>query len=386
MSKVFEALQRQQLNKDGKASERDPLAVQTGAPDFVPEVPELDEPYELPSVIGAPTGPKSNEGMIFPSWNTGPVTPPPANGGALHREKPAQEVAIQAEEPEEMKREAAARSAPERRRAEIIATPHEIPVEPLRLSALHPRLILLTEAAAPECEQYRTLRTQIFHAAEKRRTQVIVVTSAMAGEGKTSSVLNLALAIAQSKEKRVLVIDGDLRRPNVAAYLGLRPKTGLEAVLEGKRGALDSVFCLDGQELYVLPVGQEARNPTELLSSGRLDAMIEELRAYFDFILIDSPPVLPFADARLLANHSDALVMVVRSGLAPYETVEKAVEVLPHDRILGVVLNDADPVTEGSYYDYYYSYSDREHRRRSFWEKLKGRIGESWLGKRMHLD
>lgn len=386
MSKVFEALQRQQLNKDEETSERDPLAVRTGAPDIAPEGLELDEPFELPAVIGAPTGPKSNEGMIFPSWNAAP----PANGAAAHHEKPAAPALEEAVLPEGA---AAARGsqraeppAPDRRRLEIIATPHEIPVEPLRLAALHPRLILLTEPAAPECEQYRTLRTQLFHAAEKRRIQVIVVTSAVPGEGKTSSVLNLAMAIAQSKEKRVLVIDGDLRRPNIAAYLGLKPKSGMEAVLEGKRAALDSIFCLDGQELYVLPVGQESRNPTELLSSGRLDAMIEELRAYFDFILIDSPPVLPFADTRLLANHSDAVMMVVRSGQAPYEIVEKAVDVLPHDRMLGVVLNDADSMTEGSYYDNYYSYSDREHRRRPFWDKLKGRVGESWLGKRMHLD
>ena len=276
--------------------------------------------------------------------------------------------------------------AAESARPEILPAPHEIPVEPLQQGALHPRLILLTEPDAPECEQYRTLRTQLFHAADKRRTQVLVVTSATAGEGKTSSALNLALAIAQSKEKRVLVVDGDLRRPNVAAYLGLRPKNGLEDVLEGKCRALDAVFCLDGQELYLLPVAQESRNPTELLSSGRLEATIEELRAWFDFILIDSPPVLPFADARLLANHSDALLLVVRAGLAPYETVEKAIEALPQDRILGVVLNGADPATESGYYDYYYSYADREQRRRSLGERLKDRFGKTWLGKRMHLD
>ncbi|MFN0088321.1 MAG: polysaccharide biosynthesis tyrosine autokinase [Blastocatellia bacterium] len=391
MSKVFEALQRQQLNKDEKAGESDSRAPRTGAP----EDAGIEEAFELPPVIGAPTGPKSNEGMIFPSWSAA-MAPPANGGGAVHEnsaaevgEGPAREDAAPQEQEaaEPIPRGARPASpAPDPPRTHIVAAPREIPVEPLHLPALHPRLILLTEPASPECEQYRTLRTQLFHAAEKRRTQVIVVTSAMAGEGKTSSVLNLALAIAQSKEKRVLVIDGDLRRPNVAAYLGLRPKSGLEEILEGRREALDPVFCLDGQELYVLPVGQESRNPTELLSSGRLDAMIEELRAWFDFILIDSPPVLPFADARLLANHSDALVMIVRAGLASYETVEKAVDVLPRDRILGVVLNGADPITEGNYYDYYYSYSDREHRRRSLWEKLKGRVGESWLGKRLHLD
>ena len=184
----------------------------------------------------------------------------------------------------------------------------------------------------------------------------------------------------------MLVIDGDLRRPSVAAYLGFRPKSGFEDVLEGKCEPLDAIVCLDAHELYALPVNTVSANPTELLSSERLEMLVRELSEYFDFILIDSPPVMPFADARLLANHSDAVVLGVRAGMAPYETVEKAIDVLPAGRILGVVLNGAEHMSSADYYDYYYNYARRDERRRSVWEKIKRRIVASWLGKRMNLN
>ncbi|HMY74176.1 MAG TPA: polysaccharide biosynthesis tyrosine autokinase, partial [Blastocatellia bacterium] len=389
MSKVFEALLRQQQQEQNGGAARDPLAEETGTPDES----DGDTPFELPSVIGAPIGPRSNEGALFPSFNPTPqndspkpnvqhhASPQPAaltpvNGKhkTEHKPEPARPAAAVARGASERLRNAAPvirRTEPElpvqqqpepaveppiRNAQSEIRNPakqqREIHVEPIAKSRLHPRLVLLTQPHAPECEQYRTLRTQLFHAAEKKSLQIVTITSTLAGEGKTSTAINLALAIAQSKEKRVLIIDGDLRRPNVAAYLGARVKTGLGEILTGDGEALDSIFTLEGLELYVLPVSREAANPTELLSSERFSEMLAELRRYFDFILIDSPPVMPFADTRLLANHSDALVLVVRAGLAPYETVEKAIEALPAAKMLGVVLNGAEHGRETGYYDY----------------------------------
>ncbi|MBL8187381.1 MAG: CpsD/CapB family tyrosine-protein kinase, partial [Acidobacteria bacterium] len=260
---------------------------------------------------------------------------------------------------------------------------HEVPIEPIVPSRLHPRLVLLTDPQAAECEQYRTLRTQLFHAAERKKTQVITITSTLAGEGKTSTIINLGLAIAQS-EKRVLIIDGDLRRPNVAAYLGVKPKAGLGDALRGEAEPLDSLFTLEGHEMYVLAVSRESANPTELLSSERLVEMIADLRNYFDFILIDSPPVLPFADARLLANQADAVMLVIRAGMAQYETVEKAIDALPAAKMLGVVLNGAEVFEEAGYYDYYYNYSQR-NRHRSWWQKLLSPRKKSPPGRKLKL-
>src|SRR5262249_14179489 len=167
--------------------------------------------------------------------------------------------------------------------------------------------------------------------------------------------------------------------------LGMRPKVGLSEVLKGEIEALDSVICVEEPEFYVLPISREASNPTELLSSERFAEAIRLFRDYFDFILIDSPPVMPFADSRLLSNHSDAVILVVRAGKAPYETVEKAVEILPSGRVMGVVLNGAERLSETDYYDYYYSYTQREQRRGVLLGRLLGRVRESWLGRKMKL-
>jgi Mrp family chromosome partitioning ATPase len=180
-----------------------------------------------------------------------------------------------------------------------------------------------------------------------------------------------------------------LRRPNVASYLGFPARAGdrigFGEVLTGKADALGSIVCLEGAELYVLPVSAVAANPSELLSSERLAETIGGLREYFDFIIVDSPPVMPFADARLLANHSDAVIMVVRAEMASYETVEKAIDALPAGRILGVALNGAQRIGETDYYDCYYSYAQREQRRGALFGKLSSRMRESWLGRKMKL-
>lgn len=421
MSKVYEALLRQQQIEKNDETARDPLAAETGSLDGMEKNGQtnFEAPnFELPSVIGAPVGPRSNEGALFStftphSFNDAPATrhsdsgsahAPAPNGKTVeHRRPPRKDSHVVAEKPKQAppvirhpepeiphsnSQETKLEPEPPTPNAQlpIPDTPkrqHEVPVEPVLRSKLHARLIMLTTPQAPECEQYRTLRTQLFHAAERKKTQVVTVTSTLAGEGKTSTVINLALAIAQS-EKRVLLIDGDLRRPNVATYLGTRAKAGFGEALNGEGHPLDLLFTIEGHELYLLAVSRESSNPTELLSSERLAEMIAELRKYFDFILIDSPPVLPFADARLLANHADAVMLVVRAGMASYETVEKAIEALPAGKMLGVVLNDAELTKDAGYYDYYYNYAQRTHHR-SWWQKLLRPIRNSNLGRKLKL-
>jgi Mrp family chromosome partitioning ATPase len=125
------------------------------------------------------------------------------------------------------------------------------------------------------------------------------------------------------------------------------------------------------QSLYVLASSREEAQPTELLSRERIGEMLGELRRYFDYILIDAPPVVPFADARLLANHADAIIMVVRAGLAGHSTIERAIEALPANRILGVVLNGADQTSEVGYYGYGYNYSRQKSKLGGFgWRNL----------------
>jgi len=313
--------------------------------------------------------PQSNEGVIIPSLKSAKVE---QDGlGASFQESlhsPLTNGKIKSEEANESPSWQGKRPVP-------APIPAEVYVTELTQARVHPRLVLLTDPYTPECEQFRTLRTELFQAAESRRTQIVTVTSAVADEGKTSTLLNLALAIAQAKERRVLVIEGDLRRPSFASYLALRPATGINDFLNDKADVFSSMFRIEGLDLYVLPVTEEAKNPTEMLSSERMGGMLERLRAYFDFILLDSPPVMPFADARLLANHSDAVILVIRAGVAPYETVEKAIEALSRSRILGIVLNGAEHLREAGYYDYYYYYARRNNDEpRNLRQKITNRL------------
>lgn len=375
MGRVLDALQRQQ--EDGEIA-GDPLAAHIGEPNAAPDQGGMNGLSALR--IGTPAAPRSNEGATLaflldaeraeaasPHHTAHAETPltQAGNGTLTNGSKAADLIAFGKSAPQARSRGTGLRETVE---------PPVTNVASLDTSRLHTRLVLFTDPQAPGCEQYRTLRTQVFHAAERQATQIIVLTSAIAGEGKTSTVLNLAWAIAQSKEKRVLVIDCDLRRPSISAYLGLRDGLGLSEIINEGHDVLAGIVRIAGESLYVLASNREELQPTELLSRERVGEVLDELRQYFDYILIDAPPVVPFADTRLLANHADAIIMVVRAGMAGHNTIERAIEALPANRILGVVLNGADEISEAGYYGYYdygYNYSRYKTRRGGFdWRRI----------------
>ncbi len=387
MGRILEALQRQQENQ-GQGN--DPLAEKMITPDQVVD----DAPsFQLPDRIGSPIGPRSNEGAAItffseedlarsipdvPDYSNGVFAPPVNKSYGTNGERSLNGI------PGLVPVNKLAAPVPGERGSHTPTTiePYVPTTADLDATRLHTRLVLFTDPQSEGCEQYRTLRTQVFHAAEKKLTQVILMTSAVAGEGKTSTILNLAWAIAQSKEKRVLVIDSDLRRPSISSYLGLDFELGFGEILNEVSEALPAIVRIDDSSLYILSSTREEPNPAELLSKERVGETLSELRRYFDYILIDAPPTVAFADARLLANHADAIVMVVRAGLAGHSTIERAMEALPSNRILGVVLNGADQMSEVGYYGYYgygYGYGYRKNKEQSSWLE---RIGLGPLAER----
>ncbi|MFN7949220.1 MAG: CpsD/CapB family tyrosine-protein kinase [Blastocatellia bacterium] len=399
MGRIFDALQRDHHIQPERR--RDPLADATVGPEVAP-----DQEIELPDLIGAPVNPRSNQGGVlsylpdaFLAEDRAPAAPNSDQGfisaAPVQRSEGQAALNNQSALVPARPQEAAPRPYQSSLRAKYRPPQTEEPKVSLSLhldpSRVHPRLIAVTEPHSIVSEQYRTLRTQLFHEAERRLTQVVVVTSAIAGEGKTSTSLNLAWAVANSRGRRVLLVDSDLRRPSVASYLGVAPTMGLTEILAGDCEVLDPVIRVYGKsaepdleedyQLYVLPVKGETRNPTELLSGALLGEVIGEFRRYFDFIILDSPPVTPFADARLLANHSDGVLMVVRSGAAPYATVERAIEALSPARMLGVVLNGAqEDEDDGYYYEYYYTENKRTQWLPAGLKRLAARMG---LGKKV---
>ena len=190
--------------------------------------------------------------------------------------------------------------------------------------------------------------------------RTFVVTSAGIGEGKTLTALNLSWLLAQTDGVRALVIDSDLRQPCATDYLGIDATVGLSEVLGGEIGLEEAIVRLDPAGLYLLPGGRARDDVAELLSGPTFARLIADCRRMFDYIIIDAPPMGIFTDANVLISRADAALLVVRAGKTRYALVDKLLEQLPKDRLLGVVLNRADEKVESNAYYYQQRYNRRE--------------------------
>jgi protein-tyrosine kinase len=205
-------------------------------------------------------------------------------------------------------------------------------------------------------EQYRRLAASLHHMQSVNGVKVILVVSALAGEGKTLTASNLALTFSESYDRDVLLIDADLRRPSLARTFGIPPSPGLSDGLgRDFQGRLTPQRVSD--RLTVLPSGRAMHDPMAGLTSTWMKQLVAEARDAFDWVIIDTPPIGLMTDANLLAAMADGVVLVVKANSTPYTLVKRAVEAIGPDRLLGAVLNRA---TEKSQGDYYY-YSDYRH-------------------------
>ena len=201
--------------------------------------------------------------------------------------------------------------------------------------------LTLPEKKSPTGEAYRALRTTILRAARERSMKAILITSANHYEGKTTTAVNLALAMSDVPQFRTLLVDSDLRYPTIHNRLGLTQSPGLSEILEA-RVALDSgMVDTEKENLKIITSGNLSSYPVELLESQRLKDLIELLKSEFDLILVDSPPVIPYSDASVLSSQIDGVLLVVQSGRTRREDVQQTYATLRdnHARLLGVVLN-----------------------------------------------
>jgi len=217
---------------------------------------------------------------------------------------------------------------------------------------VEPHLVAITDPRSPECEQFRSLRTRLLQAGEREHKRAFVITSAGVGEGKTLTALNLAWLMAQTDGATALVIDADLRQPCAAEYLGISAGFGLSEVLTGETKLAQAILKLRPSGLHLLPGGAAREDVAELLSGPRFGNLLSEARKMFDYIIIDAPPLGVFTDANLLINRADSALLVVRASATRYSVVERLLEQLPRERLLGVVLNRAE--TKPAATDYYY--------------------------------
>jgi len=205
-------------------------------------------------------------------------------------------------------------------------------------------------------EAFRSLRTSLVFSNGKMGQRVIMVTSAQPLEGKTTTACNLAMALAIGGE-RVLLIDADMRRPGVTRAFGLESRIGLSHLLTGQASAKDAIQKLENN-LWVMPSGSTPPNPSELLASERMKIILTNPHQWFDWIIVDTPPVLAVTDAVLLAPLASGVAFVVRSEMTPRRHVTQAMDTLKsgNPRILGAILNGVDLTRNKYYYSRYYGY------------------------------
>lgn len=231
-------------------------------------------------------------------------------------------------------------------------------VEPERVE---PRLVTITHPHSSYCEEYRSLRTHIIHKSQRQKLQAIVIASVNASEGKSVTALNLSWLLAQTDGIKALIIDADLRMPSLTDYLGIETDRGLSDMLVGNARLTDSIIKLKPSGLHILPGGEARSDVAELLSGPRFRQILEEAREMFDFVIIDAPPLGIFTDANVLINHADGAMLVVRANKTRYSLVDRALENVPRDRMLGVVLNQSEDVLNESPYNYgFYNYDKKQ--------------------------
>ena len=215
-------------------------------------------------------------------------------------------------------------------------------------------LLTQIDQQSPRAESFRQLRTNLEYAINSSKATSILVTSSIPGEGKTTTATNLAIAIAQTGRK-VCLVDADLRRPQMCEYLGLDGNAGLSAALSGDADVKDVLQHWGPDTLYVLPSGQIPPNPSELLGSADLKALIVRLESEFDIVILDAPPVLRVSDATVLAQHVGGVLVVVNAQVMRQRMLVKTLSALElvGSNVLGVVLTHL-PKTGPDAYPYTY--------------------------------
>jgi capsular exopolysaccharide synthesis family protein len=209
--------------------------------------------------------------------------------------------------------------------------------------AVDDHLVSVLEPTSVAAEQYRGIRLAIENHRREHGTRVIAVASPARSDGKTTTAINLAGALAQSPDARVVVVEADLRHPSMARVLGLPGSHGLSAYLLDHSIALEQVVERPrGLGFAVVVAGSPSSMPYELLASARLSGLLATLRETFDFVLVDTPPALPFPDVGILRELVDGFLLVVRAKRTPREQVRECLNAIGPERVLGMVFNDDD--------------------------------------------
>lgn len=212
------------------------------------------------------------------------------------------------------------------------------------------RLVVHTEKDSAATEAFRLLSVRLRHIRKDRTLRKVLITSTVPSEGKSTIAANLACALATSRDEKVLLLEADIRRPSLTEAFRLSDHLGLCDWLQNKSTLLEGIYRLDGPGFWILPAGRVAANPLALLQSPRFPLALDELQLWFDWIIIDTPPILPLADTSVVSKMADGILLVTRRGKTEKKLMERGIEAIEKSKLLGAVLNSSNK----HHKDYYY--------------------------------
>ena len=227
-------------------------------------------------------------------------------------------------------------------------------------------IISFYDKESPSATEFRRIYASLLSANGSKKLQTILITSATLGEGKSITSSLLSITAASLVKSKVAVVDFDLRRPRLQDYFAITPGPGVVDVLTGKANIKTVTRNTGIPNLNIITSGKVTASPSDIFDQADIPAFIQELKFYFDTIIIDSPPVIPVSDPLLIADQVDGVLMVVKSGSTQREVVNRAINLLNNTgvNLLGIILNDCESVLpyyyKERYYGYHYSYSKQK--------------------------
>jgi capsular exopolysaccharide synthesis family protein len=214
------------------------------------------------------------------------------------------------------------------------------------------RLVSLGKEGSLGAEKFRFLAVRLRQFRQSRPLKKVLITSTIPQEGKSTVSANLACTLARRKPQRTLLLEGDLRRPSIASQFGLGRLPGLCEWLGGETPTIN-IYRLQNLGVWLLPAGSAPQNPLELMQSGRLSPLMEQLESWFDWIVIDSPPVLPLADTSLWSRLADGILLVTRTGITNKQELQRGIEAIEKSKLLGALVNSSSNASHSDYYQRY---------------------------------
>ena len=227
-----------------------------------------------------------------------------------------------------------------------------VPTLPARIGS-DSRIIVSSDPSSPGTERFRLIRMALRNAASGKLPGVLLITSPLPQDGKSTVALNLATSLSEGGKHKILLLEADLHRPSILNNLGLQWMPGLSEVLQGEETPSAVIRRIEPLDIFLMSAGHSSQNPSELFQGDKFNSLLHDLKASFDCILVDCPPAFPLADVVALKTNADGVLLVARAGVTPREAVRETIQLFKPGKVLGLILNAQEEVNQ-IYAKYYY--------------------------------